>query len=513
MAGKLEIERKYQLPGDFSLPRLTGVGGVDSVGEADDLQLDATYYDTSELRLARERITLRRRAGGHDAGWHLKRPVGDERSELHVPASPSQLTPPSAIRDQVRALTRGEDLQPIARIRTHRVERALRAADGSTVALIADDDVTADSLLDGGTGTQWRELEIELVDGPREALDRLDAALRAAGARPAESPSKLARALGDAYPAPKADKRAGDDRRSVGRRTLAGYVRAQRDAIVALDPLVRDGDGEAVHKMRVATRRLRSTLRSFASLLPGDDLDRLHEEIKWLTGLLGKVRDGDVMADRLAQLVTAEPPELILGPVANRISQFLAARTAAARQQLIAGLDSERYLALLTDLDALVTEVSTRTSGRISADALRRRARKALRRAERKLTAAAVTPASLPDDGSPLPGQPTRDERLHESRKAYKRARYAVELIEPLAGKPARKLADRLTEMQDELGAHQDAIVTGELLRQYALKAYADGENAFSYGLLHARQYDQGMAVLAQLSKTHGKMRRAAAWL
>ncbi len=517
MAGELEIERKYQLPGGFSLPSLTGVGGVQSVGEADDLHLDATYYDTPELRLARARVTLRRRSGGHDAGWHLKRPAGGERSELQVPASPEQLMPPAAIREQVWALTRGEALRPIARIRTHRVERALRAADGSTVALVADDEVTADSLPGGPTGARWRELEVELVDGPREAFDRLDAALRVAGAIPAKSPSKLARALGDAYPPPAEETPGGNGRGSIGRRALAGYVLAQRDAIIEQDPQVRDGDGEAVHKMRVATRRLRSTLRSFASLLPGGDLDRLHDEIKWLTGILGEVRDCDVMTGRLLQLVAAEPPELILGPVASRVNQLLAARAARAREHLSAGLTSQRYRKLLIDLDALVadvgvTDLGTRTV-RITADALRRTAGKALRRADKKLTAAVTTPPTPHDGGPAQPGQPTRDMRLHEARKAYKRARYAVELIEPIAGRRATKLANRLTDLQDILGAHQDAIVTGGLLREYALKADAEGENAFSYGLLHARQYDQGMAVLAELSPAHRRMRRAATWL
>jgi CHAD domain-containing protein len=551
MAGKLEVERKYELPDDFTFPDLTGIGGVASVGEADDQQLDAVYYDTPRLHLARSRITLRRRTGGNDAGWHLKRPSGGERSELQLPA-PSNTAkrgaPPAEVTDQVRALTRGETLQPVARIRTHRVERPLRAADGSTVALVADDDVRTESLHGGRAAKHWRELEVELVDGSRDALDRLDAALRAAGARPAKSPSKLAQALGDDYPTDDDPPRGSDSSGgSAGRRALAGYLRAQRDAIVEQDPQVRDGDAEAVHKMRVATRRLRSTLRSFAPLLPGDPegrLDRLHDEIKWLTGILGEVRDGDVMADRLARLVGAEPPELIIGPVAKRITQQLAARTAAARKALVSGLNSKRYTSLLTDLDRLVAEASgadgkaDRTTdgkadpkaggkadptaggkadptagGKIGKGRLLRRARKALSRADDRLAAATRTPEA-PHDGVPaLPGQPSRDERLHEARKAYKRARYAVELVGPVAGKRADKLADKLTDLQDVLGAHQDAIVTGDLLREYGLAAHAAGENAFSYGLLHARQHEHGLNALRRLPKVRRKARRAAAWL
>ncbi|WP_238011069.1 CYTH and CHAD domain-containing protein [Dactylosporangium sp. AC04546] len=497
MAGKLEVERKYEVPADFALPPLAGIGGVASVGDADDLRLDATYYDTATLRLARGRVTLRRRTGGHDAGWHLKRPSGGDRSELQVPASSSRQTkPPAAVTAQVRALSRGEALQPVARIRTHRIERALRAADGSTVALVAEDSVNTESLHGSRPERQWRELEIELVDGSRSALDDLDAALRAAGARPAASPSKLAQALGDDYPAapPSPAKPS----------PLAVYLRDQRDAIVEHDPGARDGEVESVHKMRVATRRLRSTIRSFAPLLPaGTDLDELHDEIKWLTGILGEVRDGDVMGERLTAEVAAEPPELVLGPVAARIQQFMAGRGAAAREQLIAGLDSPRYTSLLVQLDAFVDAAAGQ---RVTRKQLMRRAHRALRRADRRLAAAGHTPQDPPA----LPGHETRDERLHEARKAYKRARYAAELVAPIAGAKATKLADRLTDLQDVLGAHQDSIVTGELLRQLAVQAYAAGENAFTFGLLHARQHEHGLLVLNDLPRVRRRAAKAA---
>lgn len=485
MAGKLEVERKYELPDGFALPDLTGVGGVTSVGEPDDQQLDAVYYDTEGLHLARGRVTLRRRTGGNDAGWHLKRPAGGERSELQLPANNRQRTPPSAVADQVRALTRGAELAPVARIRTHRVERALRGADGNTVALLADDRVSTESLRNGGSARRWHELEIELVDGDPEALERLDAALRKAGARPAKSPSKLAQALGPDYPQPIGARLRGPK----ARRALAAYLAAQRDALIEQDPHVREGDAEAVHKMRVATRRLRSTLRSFAPLLDGD-LDRLHGEVKWVTGLLGEVRDCDVMSERLAGLVHAEPVELVLGPVAARITSLLAARAAEGRRALTAGLDSRRYTDLLNEIDSLV--LRTARPERISRRRLMRRARKALQRADARLAGAET------------------DERMHEARKSYKRARYAAELVAPLGGSAATRLAERVTDLQDALGNHQDALVTGELLRQYGIAAYGAGENAFTYGLLHARADEHGRRSLQDVPKARRKVRKAA---
>ncbi|MEV6924400.1 CYTH and CHAD domain-containing protein [Dactylosporangium sp. NPDC051485] len=496
MAGKLEVERKYEVPDGFALPDLRGIGGVAAVGEPDDQRLDAVYYDTDALHLARGRVTLRRRSGGHDAGWHLKRPSGGERSELQVPANNRHRTPPRAVTDQVRALARGEALTPVARIRTHRVERELKAADGSTVALVADDRVTTESLRTG-RAREWHELEIELVDGDGAALARLDAALRRAGARPSTSPSKLAQALGKEYPPPAPLRLRG----SKARRALAAYVAAQRDALVEHDPSVREGDAEAVHRMRVATRRLRSTLRSFAPVLSGD-LDALHDEIKWVTGLLGEVRDCDVMGERLAGLVAAVPGELVLGPVSARITSLLAARSAEGREALMKGLDSPRYTTLLNDIDALVAR--TAEPDRIPSRQLLRRARKAVERADGRLAAAERAAGRRT-----RPGMPTPDERLHEARKAYKRARYAVELVAPIAGKRATRLADRLTGLQDVLGAHQDALVTGELLRQYAIGAHGAGENGFTYGLLHARTDEHGRQALRALGRTKGQARKA----
>ncbi|MDG6105667.1 CYTH and CHAD domain-containing protein [Dactylosporangium aurantiacum] len=524
MAEKLEVERKYELPDDFTMPSMIGIADVVRVTEPDDQHLDATYYDTAGLRLTSGRMTLRRRSGGHDAGWHLKRPSGGERSELQVPAGDDEQAPPPRITTQVRAVTRGEPLHPVALIRTHRVERGLQDAAGATVALVADDTVETESLIGARVAQRWRELEVELVDGSPDDLTLIDEALRAAGARPSASPSKLSRALGPDHPAAAAKAagdggttgpaKPGDGKRDAGRRALVAYVTEQRDAVVAHDPQARAGDVEAVHDMRVATRRLRSTLRTFAPLLSAyeGDLDRLHDEIKWLTGLLGEVRDGDVMALRLADLLAAEPPELVVGPVAARVSELLAARTQAARERLIEGLDSDRYIALLNDIDALVAAAAA--GGPAGKGRMRRLARRAVRRADRRLAAATARPEPV-TAGTPAGGTAGTDVALHEARKAYKRARYAAELAAPVAGTPAAKLADRLKDLQDVLGAHQDAIVTAELLREQGMRAFAEGENAFTYGLLHARQAEHGRVALAGLPRarrraTRQKVRR---WL
>jgi CHAD domain-containing protein len=475
---KTEIEHKYDVPTDFALPDLTGVAGVATVGEPAELQLDATYYDTRELGLARNQITLRRRSGGHDAGWHLKRKANDEqvsgaRTEAQAPLTKDV---PEEFAAQLRTVSRGAPLEAVARIRTRRLERPLRDPDGTVLALLADDVVASESPGEPAIVQHWRELEVELVDGTPAVLDSVDEALRAAGARPAESPSKLARALAYRLAASGAETA---PKPKTKEQTLIRYARQQRDAIVDNEAGARVGDADAVHDMRVATRRLRSHLRTFRKLFDRSRTEPLRDELQWLGGVLGAVRDGDVMAERLKAAVAAEPAELVIGPVAGRIRDRLSARTAKARKELIAALDSPRYAMLLDALNDLVTTAPT--GGK-----LRRLARRAIRRADRRLDIAVDTEG---DD---------RNVRLHDARKAYKRARYAAEAV---GGKPGRRLAKRFSELQDVLGTHQDAIVTGELLRDYGMRAHADGENAFTYGLLHARQHEAGENVLRGLAK------------
>lgn len=197
MASGIEIERKYEVPVGFSLPDLTSVSGVAVVTDAAVHDLDAVYYDTADLRLATNRMTLRRRTGGHDAGWHLKRPAGEgARRETQLPLGDETAGPPPEIAAQISPVVGDAEVAPVVRLRTRRLERALRAGDGTDLALVADDTVTSEPL--GATGApaqQWRELEVELVDGSRDLLAAVEEALRPAGARPATSGSKLARAL------------------------------------------------------------------------------------------------------------------------------------------------------------------------------------------------------------------------------------------------------------------------------------------------------------------------------
>jgi inorganic triphosphatase YgiF len=201
----LEIERKYAVDAGFVLPDLSVTPGVAAVTGPRAYHLTAVYHDTPGKRLAAARITLRRRTGGTDAGWHLKLPAGaGARREVHAPLGPGAEGVPDELASLVSEQTGGEPLRPIARLQTTRTVRHLADSAGQVLAEVADDEVTG-SLPDQSTGKTegpldpdawrtaiaWREVEIELVRGAAGLLDAAEQVLLDAGARPSPAASKL----------------------------------------------------------------------------------------------------------------------------------------------------------------------------------------------------------------------------------------------------------------------------------------------------------------------------------
>src|SRR6478752_2740474 len=206
MAEHREIERKYESTGEGAFvveDALRGISAMTTAGEPVVHTLDATYFDTDDLTLLRHRITLRRRTGGADAGWHLKLPTGsdDERREFQRPLGRATRTPPKPLLDEIRAYLRGRPVAPVTTLHTRRTERELRAPSGAR-ALVADDQVRAERTADGSV-LEWAELEVELIDGRARDLDRIERALTSAGLRRSVWPSKLARALDDPGASPR----------------------------------------------------------------------------------------------------------------------------------------------------------------------------------------------------------------------------------------------------------------------------------------------------------------------
>ncbi|MCF6525338.1 CYTH and CHAD domain-containing protein [Streptomyces sp. JJ36] len=509
-----EVERKYEVAdGDDPaalLPALD-VKGVRSVVDRGTVRLDATYYDTADGRLAADGLTLRRRTGGPDEGWHLKLPVEPGvREEIRAPLSNA---PPRALTSLVRSRTRGVPLAPVIRLRSDRHVWRLEEDSGALLAEVAvdavhaertaggdgpggrgDDDGAPDGVSGPGRTTAWTEIEVELGDaGGAKLLDRVEKRLRGAGLRRSSSASKLERALARTAPAgtrPPGVPTARTPRTetvpaggSAGD-TVLRYVREQVTALVELDPAVRRDLPDAVHRMRVATRRLRSCFRSYGTVLDRRVTDPLGEELRWLAGELGYDRDREVLTARLADAVAELPRPLLHGPVRGRLRTFAHARRSGSRRRLLGVLDGKRYLALLDRLDALLADPPLR---RAAAGPAREALAATVHRDTGRL-------ASRLGRALDLPPGPDRDLALHDARKAAKRARYAAEAARPALGKPAKEYRRRLTTVQEHLGDHQDSVVAREALREIARQAHDAGEHSFTYGVLYQRESDRAAA-------------------
>jgi CHAD domain-containing protein len=264
---------------------------------------------------------------------------------------------------------------------------------------------------------------------------------------------------------------------SAGDMVLA-YLRTQAGALKSLEPMVRADEFDAVHQMRVATRRLRAALRSFGQIIPRSDSERLAGELKWLGGLLGAARDGEVLPAHLQASLRLVPVELLIGPVQARVQGHFAPLRAAARAELLEALDSPRYTGLLASLDQLAVGPLAGPQADDSArDVLPAAVRKACRQADKRMRRARHAP----------PGQ-NRDVALHEARKSARRARYAAEAASPAIGKKASRFAKQMKKVQSVLGDHQDTVIARQAARDLGIGAHLAGENAFTYGLLYERE-------------------------
>lgn len=499
-----EIERKYEADGGVELPDPAGVLGSSGPVPADQHDLEAVYFDTPDLRLLAAGVTLRRRTGGPDAGWHLKLPVGpDHREELRLPLGRARRRPPAELAALVRVHSRGTALRPVAELVTSRRSWVRPGADGHPLVELVDDHVTARTLGAETDSVAWREVEIE-VCGPDAAALMADAdrALRAAGLRRAGSSSKLGKVLAarlpDVPPPPAADKRS-----TAGEAVLA-YLAEQAAAFRAHDPAVRRDRPDAVHQMRVAARRMRSTLQAFGKIVERDATRPLTDELRWAAGELGPARDTEVMAERFDEMLTALPEDLVLGPVHAQLTRTFSRRAAAARTQAVGALDGDRYLDLLAAIDALLADPPlTARAAKPAATELPRAVARAFRRVQRALDAAEGRTGD------------EHDTALHEARKAAKRLRYATEAAVPVVGKRAVRLQKRLKGVQDVLGTRQDTVVTRETLRELAVAAHGEGGNGFTFGVLHATEAARAADAEAGLAAAWAALRRpkVVGWL
>ena len=456
----LEVERKFDVDESTPSPSFSGVNEIVRVEQAETESLDAVYFDTPTRDLASHRITLRRRTGGADAGWHLKLPAGpDARTEVRAPLG-TEHDPPAELLDVVLAIVRDRPVSPVARISTTREVQLLHGADDAAIAEFCDDHVSAGQGADGSIAAQrWREWELELVGAAADAdlMDKLCSRLLDAGARPAGHGSKLARVLntspGDA---------GGPDEKL--HRALAEQI----DELLVWDRAVRAEANDSVHQMRVTARRIRSLLQAAPDSfgLTSDSL--IVDELRELGNVLGEARDAEVLAERYRSALDELPPELVRGPIRQRLVGGAEDRYRTGLRHSLAALRLPRYFRLLDNLESLLAAAPSteREPAAVAVAAAGKKLRKAAKAARRTADAADL------------------DVAIHRIRKRAKRLRYTA------AAAGAKKVSKQAKNVQSLLGHHQDSVVSREYLRRQAEAAHAAGEDTFTYGLLFQRETD-----------------------
>jgi CHAD domain-containing protein len=468
------VEREAKFEGDpaTAVPALAEVADGAREVELATVTLTATYYDTADLRLLRGHLTLRHRrddSGTGEEGWTLKLPdsstgtgaggTGSRRTELTWPG-PEGPVPDEAV--QITAgVIRGAALQPVAEIVTVRRRREIRAGSGERLAEIDDDEVTATDLVDSaGSGERpeplrFREVEVELDGGDDVLLDQVARHLAGSGFAPSVDASKLHRVLAPRVGPEPTRPTPGPD--STIAEVVQDSIGSGLNRLIPHDLAVRiNGDPRGIHQARVATRRLRSDLRTFRRLLDPAWVDRTRTTLKWVADALGDVRDADVLAGRLATRRSTG------GDVEDRgfdeLTGRLHTRREAAMVNLRDVLARPRYFELLDHLEQAASSPPWRADGTVDPDRpaaselgqLVRRPWRRLRKAVDEL------------DAEP------NDQALHRVRIKAKAVRYGAETARPVIGRPAKRLAKGAKALQGTLGDHNDAVDAEAWLRQEA---------------------------------------------
>ncbi|MBB3751190.1 CHAD domain-containing protein [Mycolicibacterium sp. BK634] len=488
----VEVEKKFDVPAGTVFPSFEGLATVARVERQAAQSLDAVYFDTPDRDLSANKITLRRRTGGPDAGWHLKLPAGpDARTEVQASLDDSdETTVPTDLLDIVLAIVRDRPLKPVARISTTRNVVMLYRTDGAALAEFCDDEVSAWALspVDGEAGEEqrWHEWELELADseieGGRDLLKRLGNRLLDAGAVPAGHGSKLVKVLDTAgtLPEPDDEDEAPDD-------PVHRAVAEQVDELLVWDRAVRADTYDSVHQMRVTTRKIRSLLQASEDSFGLTDDAWILDELRQLAAVLGVARDAEVLAERYEAALKDLPDELVRGPVYARLVDGAQRNYQAGLRRSLAAMRSTRYFRLLDALEGLVaTQPPEAVPGEepkpVTIDSAYKRVQKAAKNA-----------AEATED---------RDEALHRIRKGAKRLRY----VAAATGEP--KVSDRAKTIQTLLGDHQDSTVSRAHLLQQSQVAHAAGEDTFTYGLLYQLEDDLANRCREQLDDALSALRK-----
>jgi CHAD domain-containing protein len=396
-----------------------------------------------------------------------------------APLAAVTASPPS-ISGLVFARTRGLTLSAIARLSTRRLTYGLRDASDTVLAELSDDHVRAEVFVSDGHEldlSAWREPEVELVAGRPRVLKQIGDQLLHSGATRSPRPSELVGVLGELPVGPDLPPPAVHLHPHIHAGVVVQtYLSEQAEQLVSADLRVRLHEPESIHDMRVASRRIRSTLGTFRRLFDAERARDLEDRLRDLGAQLGKARDSEVLLERLLAALEEVPQTFVLGPVRRRLQEELRGEYLRSRAAALEFMGSAAYATLLDDLMAFVrngfigggrTDMSARD---VLPKLVRRRQRKLVRR---------VDTADHSETGD------ERDQALHQARKAAKQARYAAEVATPPLGRAMARSAKRAKRIQEILGEHHDSVVAADALRRLGIAANAHSdESGFTFGVL-----------------------------
>ncbi len=451
MTTNLERELKLDAPEGFSLARLPRELKSFIATPAEFQRLHTVYFDSEDLRLMRWGCSLRYRRG---EGWTLKIPVLDENKTLNREEHEfegDEQKPPQAALELATAYLRGAPVKRVAELRTLRVKREFRNGDGEDVAEVVEDDVR---VLDGThVAKRFLQVEIELEDGADvNAVDAIANLLRSEGAgKPDPTPKNvIALTEGDFQPEitiPKISPMspAGDvARAAIGKSAMQ---------LIESDAKLRTSDdAEAVHQARVAVRRLRSDLQTFAPLFETEWVCGLRERLRWLQDRFSPVRDIDILVDHLEELSEQLSPTDVAR--AEELIEVWRKERAQAHEALRNEIREPRYAELLDEIVEAAThpkevEMAKQPACDVAPKLLLsafKKVRKSVRRA----------------------GLPPSDRELHQIRIKAKHLRYGSEAFVAVLGRRAERLASEAEALQTILGDEHDGVVMMKRLRECA---------------------------------------------
>ncbi len=455
-----------------ALPDLRGlVGRTERLPQQ---RLRTAYFDTADERLWDRGLTLRHRTAevGPGPTWTLKLPGGTAGSTLErteVSWSGDRDEVPVDARSILRGLVRREPIRELVELETTRQRLALHDSQDTVVAEIDDDTV----VVRGGPrdGYRFRQVELELHGDSQEIATIVTDRLERTGGEVGDA-QKFAKATGLGAARGRATDLGKSSRLSaVVRSVIASGLDRLLDHDWRLRLTLPDATSEDVHQARVATRRLRSDLKTFDVVLDPVWVRHVRRDLKWLGTALGEMRDLDV----LAHLVEGGPGEW---------RDRLASQRTLAGQGVASVLASDRYLALLDRLHAASREPPFLTEDHViePADAAREVLPAFVRRRWHTLRRQVKKGGSHPSD-----------EQLHRIRIKAKQLRYASEAAAPVIGPRARRTAAAAENLQTVLGEHHDAVAAEAWLRQYggeptspAASTVVSPRTAFEAGRLSA---------------------------